>query len=144
MMFRCTIVCGRIARMTKKLILCLSAALSLTLMADELHEPMEKVGKANGALRKGAGAGDMKIVSENAAILAEVFPTTIAAWEARKMPDAVQMTKDAAAAAAAVKKAADANDADGLRAALGTLGGTCKSCHTAHREDLGDRKYKIK
>ena len=144
MIYRSTNVCARISRMTKKLILCLSAALGLALMADELHEPMEKVGKANGALRKGAGAGDMKVVSENAAILAEVFPTTVAAWEKRKMDDAVKMTKDATAAALAVKKAADANDADGLRAALGSLGGTCKSCHTAHREDLGDKKYKIK
>jgi hypothetical protein len=133
--------------MTKSLVLALSVLVGGVLCADELHEPMEKVGKAAGALRKAIPAGDMKVVSENAGILAEVLPTTVAAWEKRSMTDAVGWTKEGAVYAADLKKAADANDADGVRTAMSKLGGTCKSCHTAHREEIPDtnpKKYKIK
>ncbi|MDX2178739.1 MAG: hypothetical protein SFV18_04035 [Bryobacteraceae bacterium] len=117
------------------------------LIADELHEPMEKVGKANGMIRKGAGAGDMKAVSDGAAMLIEVLPTTVAAWEKRNMADAVGWTKEGIGHAKDLKAAADANNADGVRAAMSKLGGTCKSCHTAHREEIpgtDPKKYKIK
>lgn len=130
--------------MSKMTLLCLSACLGLAAMADELHEPMEKVGKSFGAIRKASGAGDMKVVSENAAILAEVLPATVAAWEKRNMSDAVDLTKEAATAAHDLKVAADANNAENVRTAMSKLGATCKSCHTAHREEIGEKKYKIK
>lgn len=132
--------------MTKLLVFALTIAVG-SLWGDELHEQMEKVGKANGAIRKGGQAGDMKTVSEGAAMLVEVFPTTIAAWEKRNMADAVTWTKEATQHAADLKKAADANDAEAMRAAAGKLGGTCKSCHTAHREEVpgtNPKQYKIK
>ena len=133
--------------MTKPLVFALSVLVGGILCADELHEPMEKVGKAAGALRKAIPAGDMKVVSENAGILADVLPTTVSFWEHKNMTDAVGWTKEGAQHAADLKKAADANDADGVRAAMSKLGGTCKSCHTAHREEIPDtnpKKYKVK
>lgn len=133
--------------MTKPLVYAFSFLVGTALCADELHEHMEKVGKANGALRKALPAGDLKVVSESAGTMAEVFPATVAAWEKRSMTDAVGWTKEAAQYAGDLKKAADANDAEAIRTAMSKLGGTCKSCHTAHREEVpgtNPKQYKIK
>lgn len=112
--------------------------------ADELHEQMEKVGKANGVLRKAVPAKAMAEVSAAAAELAQIFPTTVAAWEKRGMADAVKWTNESTELAKELKTAADAGHAEHVSAVFSKMGGNCKSCHEAHREKLPDGKYKIK
>ncbi len=113
----------------------------------ELHEAMEKIGKSMGALRKAIPAKSMTDVSAAAGVMVAEFPKSIPAWESRNMTDAVQWTKEAIGYAGELKAAADANNAEGVSAAMGKVGGTCKSCHAAHREEIPDtnpKKYKIK
>lgn len=129
---------------SKMTLCCLSACLSFAVMADELHEPMSKIGGAFGAVRKASGAGDFKVVSENAATLAAEFGPTVDVWKKRNFADAVELTNQAIEGAKELKTAADASNEAGVRTAMSKVGATCKGCHSTHREDLGDHKYKIK
>lgn len=113
----------------------------------ELHEQMEKVGKAMGTLRKAVPAKSLADVSAAAGVMAEAFPKTVADWEKRSMTDAVTWTNEATVLAKELKAAADAGHEEHVGAVFSKLGGTCKSCHTAHREEIPDtnpKKYKIK
>jgi cytochrome c556 len=130
--------------MIKTIFMVIAIAAAPALFADELHEQMEKVGKANGVLRKAVPAKAMAEVSSAAAELAQIFPTTVAAWEKRNMADAVTWTKESAEWAKELKAAADAGHAEHVSAVFSKLSGNCKSCHTAHREKLADGTYKIK
>jgi cytochrome c556 len=47
-------------------------------------------------------------------------------------------------AAGEIAKAAKANDLDTAKAKSKTIGGSCKACHTIHRETLPDKTYKFK
>lgn len=108
---------------------------------------MEKVGKAMGTLRKAVPAKAMSDVSSAAAIMAEAFPKTMAEWEKRNMSDAVNWTNEAASLSKELKAAADAGHEEHVGAVFSKLGGVCKSCHTAHREEIpgtNPKKYRIK
>jgi cytochrome c556 len=135
--------------MTKVLVLSCSLFLGSIAWADEheLHENMEKIGKAMGVLRKSVPAKSMTDVVSAAGTMAEAFPKTISVWEQKKMADAVQWTKEAEGYAKELKMAAEAGHEEHVSAVFGKLGGTCKSCHTAHREEIPDtnpKKYRIK
>ncbi len=128
-------------------LLCLGLSSASRADEHEMHENMSKVGKAMGTLRKAVPAKSMADVSAAAAIMAEAFPKTISDWESRNMADAVTWTKEAEALSKELKMAADAGHEDHVGAVFSKLGGTCKSCHTAHREEIpgtDPKKYKIK
>jgi len=108
---------------------------------------MEKIGQAMGTLRKAVPAKNMTEVSNAAAIMMAELPKSLPSWESRNFQDAVAWTREAIAHAGDLKASADANNAEGVSAAMSKLGGTCKSCHTAHREEIPDtnpKKYRIK
>ncbi len=58
--------------------------------------------------------------------------------------DALDMCKQAFAAATGVSKAAKAGNMDEAAAQFKTLNGTCAGCHKAHREKAADGSYSIK
>lgn len=135
--------------MGKAFLFTLVLALAPVSFADEheLHEHMEKVGKAMGTLRKAVPAKAMSDVSSAAAVMVEAFPKTMAEWEKRNMQDAINWTNEAASLAKELKMAADAGHEEHVGAVFSKLGGTCKSCHTAHREEIpgtNPKKYRIK
>jgi cytochrome c556 len=76
--------------------------------------------------------------------LGTVYENMINFWRQRNAADAVKWSEEGKAAALQLATAASANDADKAKAALDAVNGGCKSCHDAHREKVGDGKYKIK
>ncbi len=130
--------------MTKSILCGLTLCFGMAALADELHEPMEKVGKAAGVLRKAVPAKAFADVSAAAGQMAELFPQTVAAWEKRGYADAVKWTNEATALSKELKAAADAGHAEHVSEVFSKLGQNCKTCHEAHREKLPDGKYKIK
>lgn len=65
-------------------------------------------------------------------------------WDKRGVEDASKWSVEAKSAALELSVAAKANDAEKAGAALRTIGGTCKSCHDAHRDKGADGSFKIK
>ena len=99
---------------------------------------MKDLGRQNGAIRKGAD------VEKNATEMQATATKMIAFWKARKVEDAVKSAEDNLKGAEAVAVAAKANSAEGVAAGMKMIGGSCKSCHDAHREKVGQDEYKIK
>lgn len=128
----------------KLVILCFSACVGLTLVADEMSAPMKKIGGSFGGTRKASEAKDYKAIADHAVVIENEFSSTLDGWKKRNYADAVEWTEEAIAGAKALKVAAEANDEAGIRTAMGKVGATCKSCHTTRREKLEDGTYKIK
>jgi len=96
-------------------------------------------------MNKNAKAGDWKAVAPDAKKAEEVFTKSAEFWTKKGGgDDAVTMSKEAAAAAAKLSAAASSGDAAGAEAALKAVGGSCRGCHTAHRDKAEDGSYKIK
>ena len=104
---------------------------------------MKSIGAANGALRKMETKTGPEAVGQ-AERIAGAYEEMIGFWRQRTADDAVKDSVQGKAAAVALASAANAGDADKVATALSTLGGTCKSCHAAHRESLSEGKYRIK
>lgn len=128
----------------KTLMLCLSACVGLSLVADEMSDPMKKIGGAFGGTRKASEAKDYQAIADHAVVIEKGFADTLDGWKKRNQTDAIEWTEEAIAGAKALKVAADAKDDAGIRTASGRIGATCKSCHTTRREKLEDGTYKIK
>ena len=73
-----------------------------------------------------------------------VFENMIGFWRARGIADAEQWSQSAKAAALELATAASAEDAARADAAFQTLRGICQSCHEAHRQQVGEGKYRLK
>jgi cytochrome c556 len=95
-------------------------------------------------LRKATQANSMPDVATHGKSMVAALSGVEDFWKARNMPNAAKWQVEGAEAAKALVAAANANDADGVRAAMGKVGGSCKQCHTAHREKVGENEYKIK
>jgi hypothetical protein len=98
---------------------------------------MKEQGELSGKIRKGA---DLETSAKRMAALYKEVETF---WAKRSAAGA-SATKDGHAAALALAKAASTGDQSGIAAASKQLGGTCRSCHDAHREKISDTVYKIR
>ncbi len=76
--------------------------------------------------------------------LGGIYEQMLPFWRQRNAADAVKISEAGKAAAVELASAANGGDAEKADAAFKALGGTCKSCHEAHREKLADGKYFIK
>ena len=76
--------------------------------------------------------------------IAGAYENMIGFWRQRNAADAVKMSEEGKAAALQLATAAYAGDADKAKVALEAVNGSCKGCHDAHREKIGEGKYKIK
>jgi cytochrome c556 len=116
------------------------------LVAEEFAEfknGMKATDTANGALRK----LDKKVGPEAAAAaerIAAVYEEMIPFWRGRNSPEAVRWAEEGKAHALLLASAASSGDEAKAAAAFSSLGGTCKSCHSKHRERLEDGSYRIK
>jgi cytochrome c556 len=114
--------------------------------ADEeaFQKIMKQVGSSNAALRKGMEASDVKLAAENAVLLRQSFTEAEAFWKKRSRNDAVTWAQDAKKLSDTIHRAAVAGKWDEVKASATTLGQTCQSCHTAHRERFDDGSFRIK
>lgn len=96
---------------------------------DELQKMEKKTGP------KAVAAGER---------LGSVYENMIPFWRQRLAADAVKWSEEGKSAAVMFASAASSDDAEKAGAALKAIGGTCKSCHDAHREKTPEGKYKIK
>lgn len=77
--------------------------------------------------------------------LGSIYENMIEYWRQRyTAPDAVKFSEQGKAAATMLASASFAGDEAKVGEAMKILGGTCKSCHDAHREKTPEGKYKIK
>jgi len=133
----------------KKMILAGLAAVALcaSLMAldeAEVQTKMKGAGEAMSGLRKAMQAGSMPDVATHAKKMVESLDGVDSFWTGRSMGQAAKWQLEGLAAAKDLAKAAEAGNADAARSAMGKVGASCKQCHEAHREKIGENKYKIK
>jgi cytochrome c556 len=104
---------------------------------------MKKVGPAFAAVRQADGA-TADATKENAAVLKQAFADTEAFWKTKGKADAIQWAQNARKEVDTIERAVAAAKWDEVKAAAGTLGQACQSCHTAYRERFDDGSYRIK
>jgi cytochrome c556 len=127
--------------------ICMLAAVALALAAQaptDLSPVMKDVAATQNKMRMDIMAGSGADVAADAQKLQQDFTQAEGFFKAMKAQDAVDMAKANVETAGAIMKAAKANDMDAAKAAAGTLGKSCKSCHDVHREQLPDKTYKVK
>ncbi len=98
---------------------------------------MKEIGSLNGKLRKGED------VEATAKAMAVAGQKTLGFWD-KKAPDAATSARNMIMASNMIASAAANKDATATADAMKMLGGSCKSCHDAHREKVGENQYKIK
>ncbi len=76
--------------------------------------------------------------------LGGIYENMIGFWRQRNTADAVKWSEQGKAAAVELASAANAGDAEKAAAAFKVVNDTCQSCHDAHRERVGEGKYRIK
>ncbi len=94
---------------------------------------MKKAGSGVKAIKKQLKAQDGAGAAKSAKAVATHFETMHKLWAADNIADAADWSREASAAASDVASKAASEDWAGAQAAVKTLGGTCRSCHRAHR-----------
>ena len=89
-----------------------------------------------GGLKKALDAKNTAEAAQAAHKLEDVFSQVEKYMTEQKVQDAAGFAKDAGSAAKEIASAANAGSASDASAGFGKLGGTCKSCHDAHREKV--------
>ncbi|MBA3972689.1 MAG: hypothetical protein C0504_00570 [Candidatus Solibacter sp.] len=117
-------------------------ALSPSLFAAEDPSPqhvqwMKEQGELSGKIRKGVD------IEASAKRMAAVYKEVEGFWAKRSAVGA-STTKEGQTASLALAKAAAEGDQQAIAAASKQLGGTCRTCHDAHREKISDTEYKIR
>lgn len=105
---------------------------------------MKGVAKRMKPTNEALASGDMDTVKENANELAHNFAVMAAWWEGRGTTAAVKLSDEGHEGAKALHQAAMDGDAAAAKAAMGTIGGTCKACHSAHRVKNADGSWGFK
>lgn len=76
--------------------------------------------------------------------LGGIYESMIGFWRQRNTADAIKWSEQGKAAAVELASAAYAGDSEKAAAAFKAVNDTCQSCHNAHRERVGEGKYRIK
>jgi cytochrome c556 len=108
------------------------------------QKTMKKVGPAFAALRTAVDGSNAEKTAENTAILKQAFAETEAFWKTRGRPDALKWAQEARVNVDTIEKAGPTAKWDDAKAATGTLGQSCQSCHGAYRERFDDGSFRIK
>jgi nitrate/TMAO reductase-like tetraheme cytochrome c subunit len=109
----------------------------------ELSAQMKILDAAFSTLRKPDAASGRQVVRK-AEQIGVAYENMIEFWRQRKAEDAVKWSEAGKAAALQLATAMSSGDAERVAVAMKSLGGTCRSCHEAHREKLSDGRYRIK
>jgi hypothetical protein len=103
----------------------------------EHQKLMKDIGGLNGKIRKGED------VEGSAKLLAAAGKQVEAFW-GKRSEVGLKSSQDMVAGANEMAAAAGASNAEGIAAAGKKVGGSCRSCHDAHREKVAENVYKIK
>jgi len=107
----------------------------------ELATAMKALPKSMGALKKGKVGPDAEAA---AATIESSMKASAAFFAEHKMKEAEDWSNAAAKSASALAAAAKANDEAAATTAFQGVASSCKTCHTAYREQLADGGYKVK
>jgi cytochrome c556 len=116
----------------------------MTAEEENYSKMMKRVGPAFAALRTATDASNAAAAAENTTVLKQAFTDTEAFWKARKKDDAAGWALDARKQVETIAASASTGKWDAAKAAAGTLGQACQTCHGAYRERLDDGSYRIK
>ena len=105
---------------------------------------MKEIGQLNGVLNKAIKSGDAAEGGKAAARLEILFKNIHGYWTDKKVADATEAAQTAVTSLQTLQKALSANDMMAAETARASFGGTCMTCHTAHREKLPEGGFRIK
>jgi len=127
---------------------CLAVGIVTSLWAAvdaDFQTAMKGAAAAHGRIKKGVEAkASAEDIAKDADEEAQNFKKIGSYFKQNNATDALEICKQAFAAATAVSKAAKAGNMEEAAAQYKTLSGTCASCHHAHREKAADGSYSIK
>ncbi len=110
----------------------------------EYQKWMRTVNATMGSLRTNIKDQSADAAAKDAAVLVDIFKKSEKFWAGRKKDNAVEWSKQAAAAASEVEAAAKAKEFAKAGAAAGKLYPFCASCHGVYREKLPDGTYRFR
>jgi hypothetical protein len=124
----------------------LARKLPLPLTPEEaaFDQYMKRVGGAYSALRQAGDASNRERTMTNAAVIKDTFREVEAFWKAREQADAIGWAQESRAHAEKIERAVAVGRWDAARESITSLGRTCQSCHSVHRERLDDGGYRIR
>lgn len=110
----------------------------------EFQKIMKEVSPTFTALRQAADASDAAAAKAKTTILKKNFTDAEAFFKARGTADATGWAAEAGKHVADMDAAIAAGKWDAVKTSATSLNGLCGTCHTAHREAVGDGTYRIK
>ena len=130
-------------RMSAVVAVCVAGVFGLTVLAQEKapdsdEQLMKDINTAGQNLKKNIEAKNAAASVADAAAMKAAFAEVETFWTRKKVEGAIASAKVARRAAADAEAAARNSDLAGLAAAYKTVGGTCKTCHDAHRIKQAD------
>ncbi len=131
------------ARLTIALALLSSVEFCAAQQDDEMVQWMKTAAQMSDRLRKSEKKTGTEVASA-AERLGGIYENMIHFWRQRGADDAVKLSMQGKATAAVLANAAHEGDEAKAAEALKSLIATCKPCHDAHRERIGENKYRIK
>ena len=105
---------------------------------------MKSVQTTNNGLRAHVTAKDYAGIEADAKALKAAFETTLKFWEEKKTEDAIGWSKGVLKAVDDLEKGAKDKNDEAIGMAQKAIGGSCMTCHTAHRERMPDGTSLIK
>ena len=105
---------------------------------------MKAINAANGALRGHVTAKDYAGIEADAAALKPAAETALKFWQEKKVEDAIGWATAFGKAVADLDAGAKAKNDEAIGAAQKAIGGSCQTCHTAHRDRQPDGTSLIK
>ncbi len=105
---------------------------------------MKSVQATNNGLRAHVTAKDYAGIEADAKTLKAAFETTLKFWEEKKTEDAIGWAKGVLKATDDLEKGAKDKNDEAIGMAQKAIGGSCQTCHTAHRERMPDGTSMIK
>ncbi len=104
---------------------------------------MKSIAGASGKARKDVAAKANSDVESDAKQLEGIYKEVGSYFKKMKVEDAEKIAMNGEKASKELASAAKDGDDAKMQSAMMTIGGTCGSCHMAHREKVGDA-YQIK
>ena len=123
--------------------LCLLGVCAFAQDEEAIEKNMKAINENAGVIRKLPSKATPEAAAK-AEQIAALYGEMKGFWTKRSFDDAAKWADEGKAAAMELASAAKAGDAAKADASFAALNGTCRSCHTAHREKTPDGKFKIK
>jgi cytochrome c556 len=105
---------------------------------------MKAIATSNGAMQKALKMSDLMTAGTEAKNLVTQFTLVERFWTQHKKDDAIKLAAQARQGATDVVAAAAAGDAAKAQTGAGSIGQTCKQCHSVHREGDQATGFRVK